>query len=425
MSSSGVRTATLAFALASWVEGLTQIRTVLLTPGLRRQQDEDTYEPPPLSSDASWRDRIVAWLTRNGRQDGEIDDKERACLGVVDITTAFIALHLLKQPLLPYLLSPFLATFPIPRPTSSSNSVKLTHLAFSTVVLSLIHEAQRVSVSMVVDRLKKHREAQIKSLLGEVYVRGHDLRPRDDDEDDEECLICAGAGADNPMSQSISSLSSMATASSALDALGPLEAFCSLAPQKHVAHRTCFLSWHAAYHQQRTHLAPDYVLLEHPNPTESVRAHAQAVVEAAGFSYLGRFIRFVQELPGTRVFPPNSEGGRPLLRPTLTMAENLAGPSSPNASRPRLLATLHTTTPPCPGCRSSVLLHFHSRTVPRPRDDYQQTRRAALKTLMRLWIHHWGNLVTGKTLLYRLASQCSFIMILISVIHVGGPRRHV
>ncbi|KAF8591018.1 hypothetical protein K439DRAFT_1611654 [Ramaria rubella] len=421
MSTPSVRAAALAFALSSWVEGLTQLRTVLLIPSLRREDEEDIQEPTSLlSSNATWRDRIVAWFKRNGRRDLEIDDTERTSLGAVHIATAFVVLQMLQQPLLPFILSPFLTTLPLPRSTSGFKPIKWPHLVLTTILLSLLHEAERVSVFIAVDTIKKRRDAKNMALLGEVYVRGDELRIREADEDDEEaeCLICAGGGADTSLSQSISSFSSVVPP---LDVLGPLEAFCATAPQKHVAHRSCFLSWHAAYRQQRMHLAPEYVELQHSVPTNANRKRAQSILEAAGFAHLGRLVRFPHELPWTRTYPPTlSSGSRSPIRPTLTLTENTAGPSSLRAGSCTSLATLHTTTPPCPGCRSSVLLHFFSRALaPSLNQGSARTRLETIQHFTRLWVHHWCKLVTGRTVVYRLVSQWSFVMALLSMIRVS------
>ena len=266
--------------------------------------------------------------------------------------------------------------------------------------------------------MKRRRDIRNRALLGDVFVRGDDIRPREGDEDEEECLICAGAGADTSLSQSISSISSMATASVPPDILGPLEAFCATAPQKHIAHRSCFLSWHAAYRQQRRHLTTEHVELKELVPAEANRRRAQAILEAAGFKHLSRCLKFSHELPWIR--PSESQTD---TRPTLTLTEIPANPSSQNNGPCISLATLHTTTPPCPGCRSSVLLHFFSRPLMPSLDQggpysYQE----AMRCLVRLWFHHWCKLVTGRTILYRLASQWSFVMALVSVMRVSVHR---
>lgn len=346
------------------------------------------------------------------------------------LQTAFVILHMLKQPLLPFLLSPFLTTLPIPRSTSGFKPIKWPEVAFSTLLLSLLHEAERITVFLAVDSLKKRREADNKALLGDVFVRGDDLRPRlgDEEEEEEECLICAGAGADTTLSQSISSISSLASASIQLDILGPLEAFCATAPQKHVAHRSCFLSWHAAYRQQRMNHPPERVELQHPVPSEANRNRARAILEAAGFAHLGRYLRFPHELPWNQVSDHQHQSqsqsqSQPLTRPILTLTEPPAGPSSQTHIPCRSLATLHTTTPPCPGCRSSVLLHFFSRPLASSRpDEHACTWEETIRRLARLWLHYWCSLVTGRTVLYRLASQWSFVMALLSVMRVSARK---
>ena len=432
-----MRAAALAFALSSWVEGLTQFRTALLMPYLPRDGQEDDYNVNPAPPNDAWKDRILSWLTRKGR---DMDDMERMSLGVLDVTvsvslpslckslksdaiqTAFMILQSLNQPLLPFLLSPLSTTLPLPRSTSGFKPIKWPCLVLSTFLLSLLHEAERATVCLVVDRARKHRETKNRELFGEVYVRGDALPPGEDDgEEEEECLICAGVGADASLSHSISSLSSIATVSASMDAPGPLEAFCVTAPKKHVAHRSCFLSWHAAYRQQRMDLNPEPVELRTATVSEAVRKRARAMLDVAGFSYLGSLIKFPYELVRIRAYPPRS-GSRQADRPTLTLNDDTAS-SGGGSLRP--VATLHTTTPPCPGCRGSVLLHFIS--CPRRHQARPPTRKEVVRVFVQIWIKQWCRLVTGKTILYRSASQWSFVMALLSVLRVmrvsGGTIR--
>ncbi|KIJ49375.1 hypothetical protein M422DRAFT_246464 [Sphaerobolus stellatus SS14] len=438
MGSPTVKTAVLAFALSSWVEGLTQLRTVLVAPGFRNREDEleEIPDPPPLPVNASLKDRVTAWFNRSGRPDVDMDDNERTALAVVDTSTAFIILQLLGQPILPFLLSPFLTTFPLPRSTNDSKSIKWSRLVLSTLFLAFAHEAQRVTVSLGVETIRKRREARTKALLGDIYVRGDELRPRDindeeEEEDEIECLICAGVGADTALSQSVSSISSSVVTSSTLtDNLGPLEAFCAIAPQKHVAHRSCFLSWHAAYRQQRRHLPPEHIVLLTPNhthnslTTEYTRKRAQQILDAAGFTHLSRLVKFPHELPqawpGVRPPNPENNNNRPLIRPVLTLSPpSQASSSSQTNNTPKCVATLHTNAPPCPGCRSSVLLRFFTRPVTQQKHHFKLNDIESLRTLLRLWMRHWNRLVTGKTVLYRLASQWSFVMALLSMLRVS------
>ena len=85
MNAPSMQTAALAFALSSWVEGLTQLRTALLMPYLPRYGREDDHDINPSRPHGPWKDRILAWLMRRGR---EMDDMERMSLGVVDVTVS-------------------------------------------------------------------------------------------------------------------------------------------------------------------------------------------------------------------------------------------------------------------------------------------------------------------------------------------------
>jgi len=96
-----------------------------------------------------------------------------------------------------------------------------------------LHEAERVSVGLVVDCVRKHREIRNRELLGEVYVRGGELRPGEEDEE-EECLICAGV--ETSLSQSISVFPQSLRRPYQWTPW-TTRAFCVTAPRKHVAHR--------------------------------------------------------------------------------------------------------------------------------------------------------------------------------------------
>lgn len=92
MSTPSVRVAALAFALSSWVEGLTHLRTVLLIPSALERGEENVHQTHPPPAHATWREKIVAWFKRRGRSNAQMDDTERTSMGVVDIAVSIFVL---------------------------------------------------------------------------------------------------------------------------------------------------------------------------------------------------------------------------------------------------------------------------------------------------------------------------------------------
>ena len=62
MNAPSMRAAALAFALSSWVEGLTQFRTALLMSYLPSDGQEDDYNVNPVPPNDAWKDRILSWI---------------------------------------------------------------------------------------------------------------------------------------------------------------------------------------------------------------------------------------------------------------------------------------------------------------------------------------------------------------------------
>lgn len=333
----------------------------------------------------------------------------------------------------------------------------------------MVHEFERALVSAIsrLDRAKKAED--VRKLFGDVRVHGapvmresSDSSAFDSDDEEPECIICAApARAMRPRSYSNASVASNAsfvsnvsrfsnvTAASAahIASLGPLEAFCTTAPQKHLAHRKCFLTWHATYSQ--THapiLGPVALRLEenaeavafalpsssratisvHASQTEvgpSHLARAKAILSSTpGFGYLASLLH---------ILPPGTMDGPELI-------VHSGGPS-------RSLATLRTAHPPCPGCRSAVALQFSAATAPRqraPRDlripqiildllaqipepaqayclqafntSREKTRSA--RHLLRAWAVEWTQVVGGRGLLSRVVGQALFLAAIMGVL---------
>lgn len=309
----------------------------------------------------------------------------------------------------------------------------------ATALLSLLHETQRAAIiyhlrSRRVDLTEKIRKDLANMRIGEVVVRGDNVvLPRNvdeqEEEEEEECLICSG------------SAETMSTSSHTLDgdrpspSLGPLEAFCTIAPQKHLTHRSCFLRWHAAYLQQsRNAYGHSVTLVDDSEPSrapsssrsfEQLFIRASIILQAAGFDYLPPKLKRTSPSLATADSQAAPVGEHPC--PTLTI--HYPDPADMAQS---LLATLRTSAPPCPGCRSPVALRFIDARPPIPLNggttsDGRQPPLCSspsrlFRTLLLLrrlvaskfW-REWPVIVTGRTLSTYFGSLLSFIAVLVAI----------
>ncbi|KAF9513416.1 hypothetical protein BS47DRAFT_966511 [Hydnum rufescens UP504] len=317
-----VRLSVFAFALASWVEGYSQLRQPVVSVGSIIDspvsyafglEDIDGNEEGVVGR--RWFSR---WLHRKGRRP---DDAERTILGILDVATALGILHVLRnRPMLPFLLAPLFTTIPLPR-SSDVRASRWVAVLLTSVTLCLFREFERVAIARTIAAWNHYRDLRDGVYLGPVFVRGARLPRRAparhvfDDEEEVDCMICSGQ---NDMSQSVTSLSSQVTGtdpdisipSSSLS-LGPLEAFCTVAPTKHVAHRECFMRWHSAYESQRRSPPAETLSLlpsfqspreDDLRATSTRRAdlrRARALLKSAGFVYLLAAMRPATSSPST------------------------------------------------------------------------------------------------------------------------------
>jgi hypothetical protein len=345
-------------------------------------------------------------------------------------------LHFFRsRPLLPYLTSPLLSTIPIPIPERiTQRTLRWGRIMSTTLLLSLLHECERVTVVGLVRLWRAQQRCKSREALGDIVVRGRQIeRPPqeetlavENEREHDECMICSEVGIDMTMAQpddQESGGSSSFTSASTHDtlrisSLGPLEAFCTNAPNKHVAHRSCFLRWHAAYQEQRRTLGPYLVQIlrtfsdgqssePEARPSKARGANrmrestwAQAILKAGGFGYL---------LP-THTSPV----GAPSL-PTFTLYD-LKPQVDSSTSSSRHLATLHTSSPPCPGCRSAVDLQFISYPIVKALEKSGLTWQQFLEKFVVAWKKDWAQLVTGRTIILRLLANVSFLLALVSMI---------
>jgi hypothetical protein len=289
-------------------------------------------------------------------------------------------------------------------------------LIFTAALLSVIHETQRAGLIYYLRRRRTNLTNQIRKDLanmriGQVAVRGESvtLERQQGEEDEEECLICSG---------SAETMSTSSHAETSTTRTGPLEAFCTIAPQKHLAHRQCFLRWHAAYLQQSRHSLGNSVTLHQDDsnpqsPLEQLFIRASIILQASGFEYLAPKLKRQTESSST-------DGD------SFTVHQ----PFSP------VLATLCTSVPPCPGCRSPVCLKFidtrpplapapitnsnsHTSENPHP----QETRVIIPFTFIRRIISSrfwrvWTRIVTGRTISGYFGSLLSFTVVLAAITKV-------
>ena len=386
-------------------------------------------------------------------------------------------------PLLSFLLTPILATIPLPKQlrATSLKLVSWKKVALYILVLTVLHETNRVGLLAVL-RLHRRRSAvRAKQALGKVVARGKDipLRPSNPYDDEPECIICSGVGTDrpDPMAMSISSVTSYAPTEAAVPPSsvssigdsqsqvgdsGPLEAFCTIAPPLHVVHRECFLRWAEAYRQQH---APEAIFVRSTstNPQGSSnlpsreRQLTQEVIQAAGFGHLLPVLLYRD--PSTFTSPPPLTS-QPIRRPPPSHASAPAQPSiltllssttspvpinpyslySAAPSLPTTIATLTTSSPSCPACRGSVEILFectpHTSAPPVRSSDsslllhstqtYQELAKWARRMsihLGRMWRKEWSQTITGRALLMRLVAQYSFVLVLVSMAKASSRRQ--
>ncbi|KZP01257.1 hypothetical protein CALVIDRAFT_594756 [Calocera viscosa TUFC12733] len=376
-----VRIALLAFALSVWVEGSTQLRRSILlasTSSLFQEDFELSVVNESESEDRArnWARTIVDWVKARGRK---LTEWERVAFGTGDLSTAFLILNTLhSKPLLPFLLTPLLGELPVPRP--SIRSPRWRYILLTSLGLTVLHSISRLLVSSCVTRLT--RQPPLLPPGAQVVIKGADLEPSSPaataaPDGHEECLICSASGP------------------------SPLEAFCTTAPKLHPAHRSCFMRWRAAYGQQRP---PELVDLrgQGATPTEREMRRALAVLKAAAGDALGNNLRV-------------TVGGPENITSQLTLLPPPAYPA--NVETP--LATLKTSSPPCPGCRSSVLLHFVlSRSL-------AKQRKRSLSEKMRKEAREWSKVLTGRAVLGQFLAQQGFVLALMSMMQAQAGQMYV
>lgn len=154
------------------------------------------------------------------------------------------------------LFSPFLS-FPLPLsllfPMNLSKPKLGRRFLIYCLVMGFLHELQHAVTLWVLHTKKRARS--VEEMV--VELRGRPIEETSRNEGgwkDEDCVICLGAGVDDPSATS----SRAADLSASNGSPGPMETFCLSGIGSHAAHRRCFLSWwRAKQHQRRNFTAEE------------------------------------------------------------------------------------------------------------------------------------------------------------------------
>ncbi|CAE6398793.1 unnamed protein product [Rhizoctonia solani] len=399
---SSIKFALLAYSVYCWVDGSARTRN-----NTSSDFSVDALREPDLAPENETRGWKAVWEWMRSRG-SSMSEEEQSALGRMDAITAFLLFNIIQR----FSFRPSSIQTPSLFPSSISTlkdagKLRWKILIFTTALLSVIHETQRAGLIYYLRRRRTNLTDQIRKDLanmriGQVAVRGDSVTlERQEGEDEEECLICSG---------SAETMSTSSHADTSTTRTGPLEAFCTIAPQKHLAHRQCFLRWHAAYLQQSRHSLGNSVTLQDDSdsqsPLEQLFIRASIILQASGFEYLAPKLKQPTD--------SSSTGGD-----NLTVHQS----SSP------VLATLCTSVPPCPGCRSPVCLKFIDIRPPAPVPNVTSNSHTSLdphpqevRVIIPLTFIHriigsrfwraWTRIVTGRTISAYFGSLLSFMAVL-------------
>ncbi|KZT34226.1 hypothetical protein SISSUDRAFT_1053143 [Sistotremastrum suecicum HHB10207 ss-3] len=420
-------------------------------------------------------ERVRKWIMSPG---DELDAKSRAILSSLDFLTSIGLLNYFDTSYpLSIILTALAGSLPLPRRLPRVGSVNWGVVGCAMIVLAVSHEVQRVSVGFLISQAREEKEGERIIVCGDPIQSSphstsstsstsestNDGATKEVGESEErECSICSGASTDRLGSES-------------------LESFCVTAPRMHLSHRSCFLAWHEAYLGQRRRGAsqldivlvssssssntptPSHSPLSSSNPTSSpsststfpsppsssegyptspsseredigdIRAddklleRARSILDATGFQYLnlasGSALAHaaVRNLFGAvgvdeDVFPSM------ILNPssTLPSSSSSSSTSTPAVDVNAPIASLRTTTPPCPVCRSPVLFKFYSSPSPSPspHSSSPSSSSSLLEDPIR-WLHLYTHFISHKSgglkVLRRVVVQIGYLLVLLFV----------
>ncbi|KAG8983191.1 hypothetical protein FRB90_006237 [Tulasnella sp. 427] len=447
-----IRLAAFAYSLSSWVEGTSQLRELFMLDSSTSSSDLDAFYPPRADlrtrratsgragKEKNVSDRLFEWITRKGRM---LDEVEKVGMAGVNVLSSLATLRLIGlKPLVPFLFSPFTATFTLPSPLiEQGRMVRWRLLILAMSVMVLLQESEKLLVALAV---KLHRR-RAKAMEEKVEVRGSKIHhprrsnlptsplssgtstptvfspmlgPTVDPSEDRECLICSGFGLDAYSVVSNHSLLDVEALPPAPPENEPLHGLCALAPDKHLVHVQCFERWQQEYLKSRAGGDGVEVRLAGPEAAfgrrEDVLAKARDVVRKAGMAYLAPALLVPPQLPpGWDRLMGGSSTPRPIL--TLYPPPPQTSPSTITQNKSHRIATLRTTSPPCPACRSPVELHIYHR-------ERRQAvhKQGIFKVLAKLVKADASKLVTGRTVVMRALTQASFLVMLVVMMRKKG-----
>ncbi|QRW26480.1 hypothetical protein RhiXN_12141 [Rhizoctonia solani] len=375
MSSSAkpsIKFALLAYSVYCWVDGSARTRN---NPSSDFSIDP-LREPEltPVNETRGWK-AVWEWMLRS--RGSSMSEEEQSALGRMDAITAFLLFNVIQRfSFHPgSIQTPFL--FPLSISTlKDAGKLRWKILVVTAALLSLVHETQRAALIYFLRRRRENLTNQIRKDLanmriGQVAVRGDSITlERQEDEDEEECLICSG---------SAETMSTSSHADTNTTRTGPLEAFCTIAPQKHLAHRQFSLKEDCPDSQ---------------SPLEQLFIRAGIILQASGFDYIAA------KLKRPVGSSSNTDGDSFTIHPS----------TSP------VLATLYTSTPPCPGCRSHHTSADPTGYAERPRVviPFTFVHRVIGSRFWRAWIR----IVTGRTISAYFGSLLSFMTVLAAITKV-------
>jgi hypothetical protein len=369
--------------------------------------------------------------------------------------------------LFPFLFTPLLTSIPLPGSHERVASLRWSKLILISLALCLLREVERLSVAQAVSTYRRIKDERDGVYTGsKVVIRGAPLPQRrlpmrapssssapsaglswmyqSDEEEEPECIICAGNAGNTDLSQSVTSVSSHVSSASwtsmalseagastgggffgptlpsSSSNLGPLEAFCSVAPAKHVAHRGCILRWHAAYNESQRQRMPPIVVrpeLDVPDAVNVVEAcsltddtmtperraeeakrklrRAKTILRLAGFEYLLNNLRVMNQRVSNTLTPhsaavnslpssvsvvtvgsstPTTVSTRSPFHPSLTLAPFSPNQPSPHTGSSSGGSTIHSAVTPLASSVSMSLYASTTGSVTLPKDHLATLR---------------------------------------------------
>ncbi|KZS86478.1 hypothetical protein SISNIDRAFT_491918 [Sistotremastrum niveocremeum HHB9708] len=431
--------------------------------GDRREDDRQEEEEMSVG------EKVKKWIMSPG---DELDSRTRAILSSLDFLTSIGLLNYFDTSYpLSIIFTALAGSLPLPRRLPRVASVNWGVVAGAMIVLAVSHEVQRVSVGFLISRAREEKEGERIIVCGDPIPTSEsttssssstkDVTSTEEggEAEERECSICSGASTDRLGSEK-------------------LESFCVTAPRMHLSHRSCFLAWHEAYLQQRRRGASqlDIVLVSSSpppsnpsssppsNPTSSPSStpfstslstsasasvneveggevrddklleRARSILDATGFQYLnlasGSALAHaaVRNLFGA-VGVDEDTFPSMILNPSSTLpssSSSSSSSSSTSTSTPAIdvgtpIASLRTTTPPCPVCRSPVLFKFYS-SPPSSHSSTFSSSSSASSSLLEdpiRWLHLYAHFISHKSgglkVLRRVVVQIGYLGVLLFV----------